>query len=73
MLLRKEKEKSLLERVLAREEVDLNRFSMNEIKKVIDDLVELQVNRVRRDEILKLQEVIDKASAKIREILNSEK
>lgn len=73
MLLRKEKEKSLLERVLAKEEVDLNRFSMNEIKKVIDDLVELQVNRVRRDEILKLQEVIDKASAKIREILNSEK
>lgn len=70
---RQKKEKSLLERVIAREEVDLTQFSIQEIHKLVRDLVELQENRIRKDEILKLQGIVIKASEKIKEILEREK
>ena len=70
---RQKKEKSLVERVLAKEEVDFNALAMHEIKQLVADLVELQENRIRKEEILKLQNIVIKASEKIKDILNKEK
>ncbi len=70
---RPKKEKSLVERVLAKEEVDFNALSMHEIKQLISDLVELHENRIRKEEILKLENIVIKASQKIKDILSKEK
>ena len=63
------KEKTLLQRVLDREEVDLTHYTMHEIKKLVHDLVELQTDKVRAEEVIKLLGVVDAATAKIREII----
>lgn len=70
---RLKKEKPLLQRVLNKENVEFEQLSLQEIRKLINDLVELQENRIRKEEILKLQNIVIKASEKIKEILNKEK
>lgn len=70
---RTKKEKPLLQRLLDKEDVDLSGFTLTEIKAVVNDLVELQENRIRKTEILKLQNIVIKASEKIKEILEKEK
>lgn len=72
-ILKKERKSPLLERVLRHEEVDFAELSLHEIKKLVSDLVELQENRIKKEEILKLQNIVIKASEKIRDILNTEK
>lgn len=69
----KKKERTLLDRVLDREEIDFTQFTMQEIKQVISDLVDMQHNRIRKVEILKLQDIVIKASEKIKDILETEK
>lgn len=66
---RPKKEKSLLEKVLAKEEIDYSKYSMHEIKTVIEELVKMQGARVHKAEIIKLQNVVITASEKIKEIL----
>ena len=66
---RPKKEKSLLEKALAKEEIDYSKYSMNEIKTVIEELVKMQGARVHKAEIIKLQNVVITASEKIKEIL----
>lgn len=70
---RLKKEKTLLRRVLDKEEVEFEKISLAEIRQLINDLVELQENRIRKEEILKLQNIVIKASEKIKEILGEEK
>ncbi len=70
---RLKKEKPLLRRVLDKEEVEFEKISLAEIRQLINDLVELQENRIRKEEILKLQNIVIKASEKIKEILGEEK
>lgn len=67
---RPKKEKSLLEKALAKEEIDYSKYSMHEIKSVIEELVRMQGARVHKAEILKLQNVVITASEKIKEILD---
>lgn len=67
------KEKPLLQRVLEREEVDLTHYTMHEIEQLVHDLVELQADRLRAEEITKLLGVVDAATAKIREVVAKEK
>lgn len=67
------KEKTLIERVLAHEKVDFARHSMHEIEQLVADLVELQANKVRAEDVSKLVGVIDAATVKIREIISKEK
>lgn len=66
---RPKKEKSLLEKALAKEEIDYSKYSMHEIKTVIEELVKMQGARVHKAEIIKLQNVVITASEKIKEIL----
>ncbi|MDE6264798.1 MAG: hypothetical protein K2M11_06590 [Paramuribaculum sp.] len=66
---RPKKEKSLLEKALAKEEIDYSKYSMHEIKTVIEELVKMQSARVHKAEIIKLQNVVITASEKIKEIL----
>ena len=70
---RTKKERPLIERVLDKEDLDYTQLSLQEIKTLIDDLVEMQRNRIRKAEILKLQDIVIKASEKIKEILEKEK
>lgn len=73
-MFKKEKEEpTLLQRVLQREKVDLAHYTMHEIEQLVSDLVDLQLDRVRAEEVTKLVGVIDAASAKIREIVSKEK
>ena len=73
-MFKKEKEEpTLLQRVLQREKVDLAHYTMHEIERLVSDLVDLQLDRVRAEEVTKLVGVIDAASAKIREIVSKEK
>lgn len=67
------KEKSLLDRALAKEEINLAEYSLEEVKKVIEDLVELQLNKIHREEIIRLQDAMIMASEKVKKILQSEK
>lgn len=67
------KEKPLLQRVLDREEVDLTHYTMHEIEQLVRDLVELQADKLRAEEITKLLGVVDAATAKIREVVAKEK
>lgn len=67
------KEKPLLQRVLDREEVDLTHYTMHEIEQLVHDLVELQADKLRAEEITKLLGVVDAATAKIREVVAKEK
>lgn len=66
---RPKKEKSLLEKALAKEDFELSQYTLQEIKEVMTQLVELQAVRIRKTEIIKLQDVVLRASEKIREIL----
>ena len=67
------KEKPLLQRVIEREEVDLTHYTMHEIEQLVHDLVELQADKLRAEEITKLLGVVDAATAKIREVVAKEK
>ncbi len=69
---RKKKEKSLLEKALAKEEVDLSRYTLTEIKDTLTKLVEAQESRIRKAEVVKLLDVVAKATEKIREVVNKE-
>lgn len=66
---KKEEKKSLLERVLAREEVNLTEYTIREIEQVIKELVELRLERVRTDEALRLLDAIALAVNKVRSVL----
>ncbi len=66
------KEKSLLEKALAKEEVDLSRYTLTEIKDTLTKLVEAQEARIRKAEVVKLLDVVAKATEKIREVVNKE-
>ncbi len=59
----------MLEKALAKEEIDYSKYSMHEIKTVIEELVKMQSARVHKAEIIKLQNVVITASEKIKEIL----
>jgi|GEM_PF-1343149 hypothetical protein len=69
---RMKKEKSLLEKALAKEEVDLSRYTLTEIKDTLTKLVEAQESRIRKAEVVKLLDVVAKATEKIREVVNKE-
>ena len=69
---RMKKEKSLLEKALAKEEVDLSRYTLTEIKDTLTKLVEAQESRIRKAEVVKLLDVVEKATEKIREVVNKE-
>lgn len=69
---KKEEKKSLLQRVLDREEVDLKEYTITEIEKVIKDLVELRLDRIRTEEALRLLDAIALAVDKVRETLRKE-
>lgn len=69
---KKEEKKSLLQRVLDREEVDLKEYTITEIEKVIKDLVELRMDRIRTEEALRLLDAIALAVDKVRETLRKE-
>lgn len=66
------KSRSLFERVLAREEVNLTEYSIKEIEEVIKQLVELRIDRVRSEEAIKLLDAIQVAVEKTRSILVKE-
>ena len=68
----KKEKKSLLTRVLEREEVNLTEYSIKEIEEVIKDLVEMRLNRVRTDTALRLLDAVALAIDKSREILRAE-
>jgi hypothetical protein len=70
---KEKKEKTLLQRVLDREKVEFAQYSMHEIEKLVYDLVELQLDKIRAEEVIKLLDVIGVASAKIREVVSKEK
>ena len=69
---KKEDKKSLLKRVLGREEVNLTEYSIKEIEQVIKELVELRLDRVRTEEALRLLDAIALAVDKVREVLRKE-
>ncbi|MCI9607736.1 MAG: hypothetical protein HFJ94_06145 [Muribaculaceae bacterium] len=69
---RPKKEKSLIDKALAKEEFDLSLYTLQEIKETMKQLVELQATRIRKTEILKLQEVVLRASEKIKELLEED-
>lgn len=64
------KERTLLERVLDREDVDFTRCTMLEIKQVINQLVDMNRNGIRKIEILKIQDLLNKANEQVESILN---
>ena len=66
---KKEDKKSLLTRVLEREEVNLTEYSIKEIEQGIKELVELRLDRVRTEEALRLLDAIALAVDKVREVL----
>lgn len=68
----KKEKRSLLDRIMAREEVNLTEFTIKEIEEVIKQLVELRVDRVRTDEALRLLDAVAIAVGKVREILAKE-
>ena len=68
----KKEKKSLLTRVLEREEVNLSEYSIKEIEEVIKELVEMRLNRVRTDTALRLLDAVALAIDKSREILRAE-
>ncbi len=68
----KKEKKSLLTRVLEREEVNLTEYSIKEIEEVIKELVEMRLNRVRTDTALRLLDAVALAIDKSREILRAE-
>lgn len=69
---KKEEKKSLLQRMLDREEVDLKEYTITEIEKVIKELVELRLDRIRTEEALRLLDAIALAVDKVRETLRKE-
>ncbi len=66
---KKESKKGLLERVLAREEVNFTEYTIKEIEQVIKELVELRLERVRSEEALRLLDAIALAVDKVRSVL----
>lgn len=58
--------------MLDREEVDLKDYSITEIEKVIKELVELRLDRIRTEEALRLLDAIALAIDKVRETLRKE-
>ncbi len=59
----------MLERVLAREEVNFTEYTIKEIEQVIKELVELRLERVRSEEALRLLDAIALAVDKVRSVL----
>lgn len=66
---RNKKEKTLLERVLDREKVDLAKFTIKEIEQVIEQLVDYRLQSLKIKQVAKLNSVIIKAASKVNELL----
>lgn len=69
---KKDSKKSLFDRVMAREKVNLTEYTINEIEDVIKQLVELRLDRVRTEQAIRLLEAVSIAVNKAREILQKE-
>lgn len=69
---KKDSKKSLFDRVMAREKVNLAEYTINEIEDVIKQLVELRLDRVRTEQAIRLLEAVSIAVNKAREILQKE-
>lgn len=69
---KKDSKKSLFDRVMAREKVNLAEYTINEIEDVIKQLVELRLDRVRSEQAIRLLEAVSIAVNKAREILQKE-
>lgn len=69
---KKKEEKKLLQRLLDREEVNFKEYSISEIEKVIKELVELRLDRIRTEEALRLLDAIAIAVDKVRDTLRKE-
>lgn len=70
---REKKEKTLMERIIAKEKVDLTRFTIKEIEEVIYELAQYKIDAIRREEIEKLNGVVLKAAGKIAELVKKNK
>lgn len=69
---KKEEQKSLIQRIIDREEVDLREFTMKEIEEVIRELVEYRIDRIRTEEAIRLLDAVTVAITKIRSVLQKE-
>lgn len=63
---------SLLRRAIAREELNLAEYSFEEIEKVIRELAEYYVDKVRAEEAIRLLDAMGVAADKVKSILKKE-
>lgn len=69
----KNEKKSLMKRILEREEFNLAEYSFKEIEEVIRELAEARIQRLRTEEALRLLDAVGVAVEKIRHLLSKEK
>lgn len=68
----KNEKKSLMKRILEREEFNLAEYSFKEIEEVIRELAEARIQRLRTEEALRLLDAVGVAVEKIRYLLSKE-
>lgn len=68
----KNEKKSLMKRILEREEFNLAEYSFKEIEEVIRELAEARIQRLRTEEALRLLDAVGVAVEKIRHLLSKE-
>lgn len=68
----KKEKKSLMKRILEREEFNLAEYSFKEIEEVIRELAEARIQRLRTEEALRLLDAVGVAVEKIRHLLSKE-
>lgn len=68
----KNEKKSLMKRILEREEFNLAEYSFKEIEEVIRELAEARIQRLRTEEALRLLDAVGIAVEKIRHLLSKE-
>ena len=64
--------KSLMKRILQREEVNLAEYSFKEIEEVIRELAEARIEKLRTEEAIRLLDAVGVAVEKIRYLLSKE-
>ena len=64
--------KSLLRRAIEREELNLAEYSFEEIEKVIRELAEYYVDKVRAEEAIRLRDAMGVAADKVKSLLKKE-
>lgn len=69
---RKNEKKSLMKRILQREEVNLAEYSFKEIEEVIRELAEARIEKLRTEEAIRLLDAVGVAVEKIRYLLSKE-